>query len=260
MYIDEVGHLSAHNRHWIQFSSSIGNTLSVFVKMCIGHTLTHFPQFTHEESMADALSAELVSVDNTPTIDLSGYDLIGFGSAINFAAHDIRLQRFVSEQNIDGKNVFIFSTRCRPFLGAYHKPLKKIIERKGGIIAGEFSCRGFDRTGPWVLMNGYNKARPNELDMFKARLFAKGLHRKLHPLASVHRNLVIGYSDGIPIRHNGADLVFGDKVVFLNASSCVNCGKCVKVCPMHIFTKLQSYSDTTAYDSKNRTFHSLGTF
>ncbi len=38
------------------------------------------------QSMADALSAELVSVDNTPTIDLSGYDLIGFGSAINFAA------------------------------------------------------------------------------------------------------------------------------------------------------------------------------
>ncbi len=51
MYIDEVGHLSAHNRHWIQFSSSIGNTLSVFVKMCIGHTLTHFPQFTHEEAL-----------------------------------------------------------------------------------------------------------------------------------------------------------------------------------------------------------------
>ena len=90
------------------------------------------------QSMADALSAELVSVGNTPTIDLSGYDLIGFGSAINFAAHDIRLQRFVSEQNIDGKNVFIFSTRCRPFLGAYHKPLKKIIERKE---IGRASCR-----------------------------------------------------------------------------------------------------------------------
>ena len=31
------------------------------------------------QSMADALSAELVSVDNTPTIDLSGYDLIDCG-------------------------------------------------------------------------------------------------------------------------------------------------------------------------------------
>lgn len=187
------------------------------------------------QSMADALSAELVSVDNTPTIDLSGYDLIGFGSAINFAAHDIRLQRFVSEQNLVGKNVFIFSTRCRPFLGAYHKLLKKIIERKSGILVGEFSCRGFDRTGPWVLMDGYNKARPNGRDIFKAQLFAEGLRWKLHQLASVSKNPVIGYSDGIPIRHNGTDTIFGDKVVFLNASSCVNCGKCVKICPMHIF-------------------------
>ena len=125
--------------------------------------------------MADALAAELVCIDSNPSIDLSDYDLIGFGSAINFAAHDIRLQRFVSGQNLKGKNVFVFSTRCRPFLGAYHKPLKKIIEGKGGIITGEFSCRGFDRTGPWVLMDGYNKSRPNERDRFKARLFAEKL-------------------------------------------------------------------------------------
>lgn len=65
--------------------------------------------------MADALAAELVCIDSNPSIDLSDYDLIGFGSAINFAAHDIRLQRFVSSQNLKGKNVFIFSTRCRPF-------------------------------------------------------------------------------------------------------------------------------------------------
>lgn len=57
------------------------------------------------ESMKDALSAELVSIDSNPSIDLSDYDLIGFGSAINFAAHDIRLQRFVSSQNLKGKKM-----------------------------------------------------------------------------------------------------------------------------------------------------------
>lgn len=66
--------------------------------------------------MADALAAELVCIDSNPSIDLSDYDLIGFGSAINFAAHDIRLQRFVSSQNLKGKNVgnYIQSYSLKP--------------------------------------------------------------------------------------------------------------------------------------------------
>lgn len=187
------------------------------------------------QSMAEAISAELVSIDSNPTIDLSEYDLIGFGSAINFAAHDIFLQRFVSEQNIKGKNIFIFSTCCRPLLGAYHKTLKRIIKKNGGMIVGEFSCRGYDRTGPWVLMDGYNKARPDERDIFKAKLFAEKLRWKLHPLATIYKVPITEHHFGIPIRLKGAESIAGNKVVFLNTSTCVSCGKCVKVCPMHIF-------------------------
>ena len=198
--------------------------------------------------MADALFAELVSIDSNPSIDLSDYDLIGFGSAINFAAHDIRLQRFVTSQNLKGKNVFIFSTRCRPFLGAYHSPLKKIIERKDGIIVGEFSCRGFDRIGPWVLMDGYNKARPNDRDRFEARLFAEKLRWKLHPLALIYKNLVTRCSEGITMRRKGSDIIAGNKVVFLNTSTCINCRKCIKICPMHIFALKDTVLPT---DEKN---------
>jgi ferredoxin len=97
-------------------------------------------------------------------------------------------------------------------------------------------------------MDGYNKARPDERDIFKARLYAEKLQWKLHPLVLVYRNPIAGYSDGIPIRRKDSDIVAGNKVVFLNTSTCIKCGKCINVCPMHIF----SLKDTALpMDEKN---------
>ena len=189
------------------------------------------------QKMAEALGAGLVSIDTNPEVDVSEYDLIGFGSAINFAAHDVQLLRFAEKQNLKDKDVFIFSTRCRPYLGGYHKALRKIIRDRGGVIAGEFSCRGYDRTGPWVLMDGYNKARPDARDVFKAGLFAEKLRRKLHPLDDIYGGPVEGHIEGVPTRRKGSDIVAGDKVVFLDTSTCVGCGKCIAGCPMHVFDR-----------------------
>lgn len=190
-------------------------------------------------SMATALSADLVSIDTDKIScsDLSEYDLVGFGSAIHFGGHNIRLQRFVSALPLRGKNVFIFSTRCRPFLGGYHKALKDVLKRQGANLAGEFSCPGFDRTGPWVLIDGYNKNRPHANDLFKARLFVEKLQRKLHPLSSISKEAVADYRQGIAIRLKGKDRIAGRKVVFLNTTSCIQCGKCMKICPMNVYRK-----------------------
>lgn len=189
------------------------------------------------QKMAEVLGAGLVSVDTNPEVDLSEYDLIGFGSAINFAAHDVQLLRFAEKQNLKDKDVFIFSTRCRPYLGGYHKALRTIIRDRGGFIVGEFSCRGYDRTGPWVLMDGYNKARPDARDVFKAGLFAEKLRWKLHPLADIYKAPVEDHIEGLPARRKGSDIVAGDKVVFLDTSTCVGCGKCIEDCPMHVFER-----------------------
>ena len=116
------------------------------------------------ESIAATLSADLIAIETKISdFDLSQYDLIGIGSAIHFGQHAIRLQRFVSALPLQGKNIFIFSTRCRPFLGNYHRTLKNIIKQKKANLVDEFSCVGFDRTGPWVLINGYNKTNQTRM-------------------------------------------------------------------------------------------------
>ena len=190
------------------------------------------------QSIAAVLSADLVSIEaKISDIDLLKYDLIGFGSAIHFAEHDILLQRFVSKLSLQEKNVFIFSTRCRPFLGGYHKALKETIKRQKANLVGEFSSVGFDKTGPWVLINGYNKNRPNDKDLFKARLFAEELKQKLNLVSPFTKENITVYEQGTAFRINGRNKIAGYKVVFLNTTSCIQCGKCIKVCPMNIFTK-----------------------
>lgn len=191
------------------------------------------------ESIAATLSADLIAIETKISdFDLSQYDLIGIGSAIHFGQHAIRLQRFVSALPLQGKNIFIFSTRCRPFLGNYHRTLKNIIKQKKANLVDEFSCVGFDRTGPWVLINGYNKNRPNTNDLFKARLFAEKLQCKLHPLSSVITSSTATESkQGIVLFQKEQNKIANNKVVFLNISSCIQCSKCINICPMNVFQK-----------------------
>lgn len=188
------------------------------------------------KAMAEELKAVVLNPVESTKTDMSSYDLIGFGSGINFASHSKELIQLMDNISLKGQNVFIFSTRCRPILGGYHKKLKALIKEKGGILLGEFSCVAFDRTGPWVGMNGYNKNRPNNKDLFKARLFALGVRKKVHPLANFRKTYAVSSDfEGLNFRTDGINKVVGN-IVLLNIKSCVSCGKCVKNCPLKVFS------------------------
>ena len=168
------------------------------------------------EEIAKVAKGKLIDLDTCQDMitDVESYDLIGLGSGINFASHSIRLLQFIKTLNLRNKNVFIFSTRCRPYLGGYHNALKELVSGIGGNIVGEFSCKGYDATGPWVIINGVNKCHPNDKDCFNARLFAEKIIHQNHPLE--------GFSKS--------------RVVTVNKASCIGCGKCVQTCPMNLFT------------------------
>lgn len=215
------------------------NAIIIYVSSYQGNTLKV------AQSMAKELSATLVTTREAENIDLSAYDLIGLGSGINFARHHYELLSFAETHEFKNRNVFIFSTRCRPFLGKYHQALKRILSDKGGNLIGEFSCKGFDRTGPWVSMNGYNKAHPNEKDIFKAKLFAGNMIRLIHPLAEFSKmnKPIIDKIDGCPIYQHPANAnKIAGKITLVNITTCIHCMKCVKQCPMHVF-ELKQYDN-----------------
>lgn len=203
------------------------------------------------KAMAQELKATLKCPKEVTESDISSYDLIGLGSGINFASHNKEIISLVEELDIARKKIFIFSTRCRPILGSYHKKLKSLIAQKDGILLGEFSCVGFDRTGPWVGMNGYNKNRPNSNDLFKSALFALQMRKKAHPLSALKKTYtpLLTY-EGLPLRSDGINEVVGN-VVLLNTSRCIACGKCMKSCPMNVFTLKDNAKTPLPVDEMN---------
>ena len=206
-------------------------TLIIVSSTYLGNTMKVAKVMAHE------LNAILLTVREAEGHDIASYDLIGLGSGINFASHDKYIISLTERLNLSDKRVFIFSTRCRPFLGMYHKKLKSAVINRGGIVSVEFSCRGFDRTGPWVGINGYNKNRPDSNDIFRASLFAAGIKKKTHPIYHFRKYVTVSKSyKGLPVRIEGAAEVIGD-IVMINNSECISCGKCIKSCPLNVFVR-----------------------
>ena len=133
-------------------------------------------------AMQQVLKAKLVKPSELDTVNVKAYDIIGLGSGIKFGKHDEKLIKAVRTLPINGKKVFVFSTRCNPFLGKYHKCIKDILKQKNCILIGEFSTYGFDNTGPFAIIGGYHKGHPNQNDIKKAKKFAYNLNITARPI------------------------------------------------------------------------------
>lgn len=123
--------------------------------------------------MADALDAKLAKPNEIKIDELSEYDLIGFGSGIYFGKHHKSLLDIVSKlQPQNNKKAFIFSTRGLFPVSICHKILKRQLLRKKFNVIDEFSCKGFDDYGPFKLIDGINKNKPDKKDLDDTRKFA----------------------------------------------------------------------------------------
>jgi flavodoxin len=130
------------------------------------------------EAIGEALHAEVVEPEDVAPNDVAGYDLVGLGSGIYGMMFHARLWRFArSLPNVQGLPVFLFATSGGPDL--LWRPavvvLSRLLRSKGYRVVGTYSCPGFDNLGPFQLVGGLNKDRPNHADLAAAKAFASRL-------------------------------------------------------------------------------------
>ncbi len=127
-------------------------------------------------AMAKALKARIAKANEISLKELKKYDLIGLGSGIYAGRHHKKLLNLIGKASEFNKDVFIFSTAGMPLLNRiWHAALRNRLKKKDCNILGEFCCPGYDTIGPFRLIGGINKKRPNRKDLERAREFARNL-------------------------------------------------------------------------------------
>jgi len=164
-------------------------------------------------AMARKINCRLVTVDEAISIDLEQYKYIGLGSGIYFTSLHPKIFEILKFLN-SKQRIFLFSTHGAPFLGKYHMTLKAALEEQGNSVLGEFSCRGYDCTGPFIIIGGGNKGKPNEFDLLKAERFIKKL---------------------LPQYINPTDSSLNRTHIEIKLDNCIGCGKCINICPLGVY-------------------------
>ena len=127
------------------------------------------------KAMAEYLNADLIKTNDVNVNTLKDYDLIGFGSGIyNGKLHKNVLDLIEKSPTLSNKKAFVFSTSGQGKV-KYNNTIEQKLKEKGFEVVGSFACKGYDTFGPFKLIGGIAKGRPNENDIQKAKEFAEKL-------------------------------------------------------------------------------------
>lgn len=124
------------------------------------------------QAIARDRDVTLIDASAVKSADLSGYELIGFASGIYFGKFHESVLEFAKNNLPEGKKVFFLSTYGG---NSSTKAIEEAIRDKAPEIVGQFGCKGYDTFGPFKLVGGIARGRPNETDLENARRFFDGL-------------------------------------------------------------------------------------
>ncbi len=130
------------------------------------------------ESMAEEGEMDLIDVTARRAVRLEEYDCIGLASGIYYGAFQKGVLQFARQYLPEGKAVFFVCTygMYRP---GYTRSAAAVAAEKNCRVLGEFGCRGFDTFGPFRLVGGIAKGRPNARDLERARCFYRDIQERL---------------------------------------------------------------------------------
>ena len=124
------------------------------------------------QAIAQGRDVTLIDASAVKSADLTGYELIGFASGIYFGKFHESVLEFAKNNFPEGKKVFFLSTYGG---NSSTKAIEEAIRDKAPEIVGQFGCKGYDTFGPFKLVGGIARGRPNETDLENARRFFDGL-------------------------------------------------------------------------------------
>ena len=110
------------------------------------------------EAIARGRDVTLVDASAVKSADLSGYELI----VLEFAKNNLP----------EDRKVFFLST----YGGRSNtKAIEEVVKGRSAQVVGQFGCKGYDTFGPFKLVGGICKGRPDENDLNSACHFFDGL-------------------------------------------------------------------------------------
>lgn len=139
---------------------------------------------THHENTAKLLAAiaksgdvELIDSAKTDSADLTDFDLIGIASGIYYSKFGKSVTELARKCLPRGKKVFAVYT-CGSKRKGYTDEILGIVREKDCTYVGEYGCLGYDTYGPFKLIGGIAKGRPDENDIKGAVEFYKDIAKQ----------------------------------------------------------------------------------
>lgn len=126
------------------------------------------------EVIANRNVVDTVNVRNAEIVNLAKYDRIGFASGIAYSKPYKNIMTYAQENMPVDKEVFFLYT-CGRMHPKYELTMKELAESRNCKFLGSYSCPGYDTYGPFKLIGGINKSRPDKRDLWNVLSFYDNL-------------------------------------------------------------------------------------